>query len=78
MCGINYSKVFLGLKKFDIEKNTKKIEVLLQQEELSKALELLKKFRNNYVFISIVKKEKKIIHHLNSINNLIKKLEKKK
>ena len=58
MCGISYSKVNFEIKKFQIDDKTKKIINLINNNKLHQALELIRAFRNNIVFISIIKNNK--------------------
>ena len=78
MCGINYSKVKIKFNKFDYRKNFKKIKKFIHGENLSSALKLVKKFRNNYIFIEIINGNSDVINNLKSILRLIKIIEAKK
>ena len=71
MCGINYSKVDFRESKFNFTDTSNKIILLLKDKNLSSALELVKKLRNNYIFIQIVKNNNSIVSVLNKILKLI-------
>ena len=71
MCGINYSKVDFKEKKFNFTNTSNKIILLLKSNNLNSALELVKKLRNNYIFIQIIKNNNSIIHVLDKILILI-------
>jgi len=74
MCGINYSKVDFKEVKFNFNSTANRIIKLLNSRDLSSALELTKKLRNNKVFIEIINEKKIIIDKLRKILILIDKL----
>lgn len=74
MCGINYSKVDFKKVKFSFTITSNKIINSLKKRDLISALDLIKKLRNNYVFIEIIKKNSSVIDKLNNILSLINKI----
>lgn len=74
MCGINYSKVDFKKVKFNFTITSNNIINSLKKKDLISALELIKKLRNNYVFIEIIKKNSSVIDKLHNILDLINKI----
>ena len=74
MCGINYSKVDFKKVKFSFTITSNKIINSLKKRDLISALDLIKKLRNNFVFIEIIKKNSSVIDKLNNILSLINKI----
>lgn len=70
MCGISYSKVNFKIKLFNLKKSEKSINKFIESRKFDLALVELKKFRNNYVFISI-------IHNKNNVSSILNRLNKK-
>ena len=77
MCGINYSKIQLKLKSYNYKVDINRIKKLIDKEDLLQALKIIKKFRNNFIFIEIINENKKIIDDLKKILISIKELKKK-
>ena len=78
MCGISYSKVNFKIKLFDFKKSEKNIYKFIRSGKFDLVLVELKKFRNNYVFISIINDKNNVSSILNKLNKKISIINKEK